>query len=187
MKYLIIILLFNSLTLFSQDIEFLDLINDYRIKNGVSKLTWDNSGEYLTAEHTKDIFMKDSLFHSNTGVSSFENVLYCGSIAGTSIQYNKFRKFVKLYYDYDYDSENIIEKDIEKIIKMYIIFGYHESVLHRKNLLNKKVKKVSVSYEYSNLEFESAKVKFQNKDFNYDKLVSFYRIKLYSTMRLSSK
>jgi uncharacterized protein YkwD len=169
---------------FSQDKELFDLVNQYRKVNGVSVVKWDDELAELSISQNKAVVEKDSLFHSHK--NTYENVCKGVNIPSTMDDEVKFKEFCKKYFKYDYKFNSKIDSvELKKICKMYIVFVWHNSPSHKKNMLRTDVKIGSVNSYISDTYSVNSNTFTINGVTQSSKIVpSNYEIQFYATLNL---
>lgn len=173
---ILILILFNLSIVTAQDNEFINLINQYRVKNNVmTQLVYDVYLDTLASNAVDNMFLHDSVYHSEVDLFVYEIVgganmtpsMVKTPIKKADITY--FKKFCKEYFDYEYNPNNV--KDLNYVIKIFAIYNFHNSPMHRKNLLNNNITKVA-----GVMKIKDDKVVFVNNTSNTE---SFYKFKSY--------
>lgn len=122
-------------------------INKYRKSNKVSKIKWSDELYSISKSHNKKLVNYNlvntpklnsvKLFHS--GSNTYENCLNGGYVKKTDIVTPELKKFIKKYF-------NLKDLTTMDYIALNIVYAWHKSPSHRKNMLRKDVKNGSVNY-----------------------------------------
>lgn len=163
----ILFLLILSTSLFAQDAEMLEYLNQYRIFNGKDTLIWSNNLSKISAEQTKKIIKQDSLSHSHkeTEIAVMGNSL--------PIQSERFNSFLKNQFKIDHvDSSESI-----KCCKLYIIYLFDSSAKHKQILLG-DYKYIGFDLVIKDIEFKRETIKLGGKTISFKPTckVDFYSV-----------
>ncbi len=185
MRVIVIILsMFLYFSSFSQDRELFVYVNAYREANGLKKLNWSSELSKISIEQNNKIKNDDSLSHSHK--DTYENILRSNSVPNTQAIEIDFKVFCKKYFNYDYKfNANISKSELENISKMYIVFLWDNSNLHKKNMLRKDLKIGSCDSFIGNdyVVFNNT-VSIGGVTKTFSKLPSHYKVNIYSTLNM---
>jgi hypothetical protein len=164
MKKVFLLFLLMSTFCFSQDIEMLDLINQYRIKHNVGKFIYNKDLSSISERQLNLIKEKDSVYHTDDESLqkkySGEIALFSSHIFENDEQKKIFIKFIKQNFNFDYkEPEN--ETEVIRLIKMLIIYDFNSSPKHRALLLNKSYHYIGFNYDISNIKKEDYMIKYR--------------------------
>ena len=122
-------------------------VNMYRKSNKVKNIKWSNELYSISKTHNKDLVDYNlintpktnsvKLFHS--GSNTYENCLNGGMINETDIVTPELKEFINKYF-------NLKDLTTRDYIALNLIYIWHKSPNHRKNLLRKDVNVGSVNY-----------------------------------------
>lgn len=181
-KFITFILIFVSIFTFGQDREMFDYINTYRVKNGVKKIKWSNDLYEISKTHNDSIVSKDSLYHS--GTDTYENC--AGSSKWTTSitpsRLKDFNKFINKYYGLTFDPKSTT--DVDKFIKLSVIYAWTISVNHNKIMLKKDLKWGSIETHISDVTFVDNVVVKYGKTIKFSNISPYYKVKVYTTFNM---
>ena len=189
MKWLYVIfftVFFIPLFSFSQDRELFDYVNLYRKSHGLKKVKWDDNLAKISISHTDSMQKNDSIYHSHK--NTYENCFITSSLLTNKNRWNEFNRFCKTYFNYEVKIEKDPQKyKIESLFKMYTVFVWHKSKVHRKNMLQRNVKigacDINFGEEFGY--FLLSEFKSNTKLNATTNMHSHYYIKMYATLNLS--
>tara|TARA_B110000503_G_C7073572_1_gene381896 strand:- start:67 stop:627 length:561 start_codon:yes stop_codon:yes gene_type:complete len=171
-------------TSFSQDKELFEYINIYRETNGLKKLKWNNELLKISIKQNNDIRIYDSLFHSHK--DTYENILKSNAVPNTLKMEIDFKVFCKKYFNYDYRFNSNIDNDkLNSISKMYIVFLWDNSELHKNNMLREDVKIGSCdSFVGNDYVVFNNTITIGGLSRSFSNLPSHYKVEIYSTLNM---
>ena len=183
-KIITILLILFTLTTFGQDKELFDYINQYRVVNNKKSLKWSDKLVKISVGQNNKNIKTNSLTHST--YNSYENCLRGYGIANTLVKQKQFTKFAKKYFKYTYIVGDDLNKDqLNKLTKMYMVYIWHTSPGHRKNMLRNNVKFCSAESSIGDdYKFVNGVFKFGDKTYKYKIVSSHYEILYYATMNI---
>jgi len=185
MRVIIIILsMFLYFSSFSQDRELFVYVNTYREANGLKKLNWSGELSKISIEQNNKIKNDDSLSHSHK--DTYENILKSNAVPNTLKMEIDFKVFCKKYFNYDYKfNSNIYNDKLNSISKMYIVFLWDNSELHKNNMLREDVKIGSCDSFVGNdyIVFNNT-ITIGGLSRSFSNLPSHYKVKIYSTLNM---
>jgi len=154
MKKVFLLFILLSASCFSQDMEMLDLINQYRTKHNVGKFIYNKELGSISERQLNLIKEKDSVYHTDDESLqkkySGEIALFSPHIFENDEQKKIFIKFIKQNFNFDYkEPEN--ETEVILLVKMLIIYDFNSSPKHKALLLNKSYRYIGFDYDVSNI------------------------------------
>ena len=162
MKKVFLLFTLLSASCFSQDMEMLDLINQYRAKNNVGKFIYNKELSSISKRQLNLIKEKDSVYHTDDESLqkkySGEIALFSPHIFKDKNQKEIFIKFIKQNFNFDY-KEPKNETEVILLIKMLIIYDFNSSPKHKALLLNKSYRYIGFYYDISNITKEDYMIK----------------------------
>ena len=137
---IIIFIVSNFTTMFSQETELFKMVNQYRVANRLKPIVWSDELNVISVEQLGKVIEKDSLFHSKKNV--YECVTKGINIAGLTKTREEFNVFCIKYFKTEYNP-NDPNIDLIRLMNMYIIYKFHISPPHKGILLRSDVTKGS--------------------------------------------
>jgi len=165
----IIFLLILSTSLFAQDAEMLEYLNQYRISNGKDTLIWSDNLSKISTDQNQTIIKQDSLSHSHKETEI--------AVMGKSLPINsdRFNDFLKNKFKIDHihmDSSELI-----KFCKLYIIYLFDSSAKHKQILLG-DYNYIGFDLVIKDIEFKRETIKLGGKTISFKPTckVDFYSV-----------
>lgn len=145
-NFLTIFLLIVSTVLQGQDVEFLNIVNQYRQKNGRKPLELSTEMSNFAQNLSNLQLSTDSVFHSSNNERKVANIggeiVTGGSFAFSNNPHPEiikkvkgFDEFLKEYFGFGWRCPES-ESDVVKLSKYLSLYNFHLSPDHKKNLLS---------------------------------------------------
>jgi uncharacterized protein YkwD len=168
-------LLILSLAASAQDIELMSNINAYRIHYNKPTLSWSKDVADIAVEQTNFIILQDSLSHSHLAP---EIATMGTTLPATQTDKDNFAKFLKSTFNIDYVEHNN-DSDVNKMVKLYIIYMFDKSPKHKAILLG-DYKYVGFGLVVKDIKHKPNTVTIGGKTIILKRFADYYEVKFYS-------
>ena len=185
MKIIITILfLFSFIYSEAQDRELFKYINDYRLANDLKELVWSNDMLTIAGKVCGAISDTDSLQHS--GTNTYEVALMGNSLPNTPEDKTKFNNFTKLYFNIEYNNiEGLTHEELVTFNKMFMLYLWSVSDIHRKIILDKRVKTGACDSQIKGaFIYIDNCIEIQGKPYYFNKIIPHYTIDYNATLTI---
>jgi uncharacterized protein YkwD len=163
-KLLTFTLLILTISASAQDVELMSYINKYRIHYNKPILSWSKNMADIAKDQTSVIISQDSLSHSHSAPE----------IANKDM----FSEFLKTTFNIDYvEPKNDI--DVNKMVKLYIIYMFDKSPKHKAILLG-DYKYIGFGLVIKDIKYKPNTVTIGGKTITLKKFTEHYEVKFYS-------
>lgn len=180
MNRLILILCFSILyfKIYSKENDFINLLNIYRVYNNSSELIIDSNQNF----NYNQFIIKDTIFH-NSKIKVNECIVKVNEIIPNKHLKDSFDWFLHKIYNTSYNDEF---NDLDRLVKLYMIFLWDNSISHKEIILNKNFTKVNIYlYIDNNIIFKSNQIVLKNKTLSFKEIESRYIIKAFSVLKFN--
>lgn len=178
-KIVIIIFLATSTNILAQDIEMFDFVNKYRVANGKNTLTVTKELTKIAVNQTNTIIYQDSITHSHL----INEIATMGhSLPTTAATRDKFINFLLVNFNIVY-VEPKIESEVVKYTKLYVIYLFDKSPVHKTILLG-DYKTIGLDVVIKDIKHKTNVIIIGGKKFEYNNMINHYDVNFYSVINL---
>jgi len=174
-KLLTFTLLILTISASAQDVELMSYINKYRIHYNKPILSWSKNMADIAKDQTSVIISQDSLSHSHLAP---EITTMGTTLPATQANKDMFSEFLKTTFNIDYvEPKNDI--DVNKMVKLYIIYMFDKSPKHKAILLG-DYKYIGFGLVIKDIKYKPNTVTIGGKTITLKKFTEHYEVKFYS-------
>ena len=169
------IFLILSLAASAQDIELMSYVNAYRIHYNKPILSWSKNMTDIAKDQTQVIILQDSLSHSHLAP---EIATMGTTLPATQANKDMFAEFLKTTFNIDYvEPKN--DSDVNKMVKLYIIYMFDKSPKHKAILLG-NYKYIGFDLVIRDIKYKPNTITIGGKTIILKKFTEYYEVKFYS-------